>query len=58
MLPETWQFLGGMWWVLHLVAVAVVFLIGMVIGYGMAKPEPDPVNQDEQRRKEAERSNA
>ena len=31
-LPENWQFLGRFWWMLHLVAVGVVFWVGFLIG--------------------------
>ncbi len=31
-LPETWQFLGPWWWVLHILAIALVFWCGYLIG--------------------------
>lgn len=31
-LPETWRFLGGMWWILHIIALGLVFFIGYLVG--------------------------
>ena len=53
-LPETWQFLGGMWWVLHIISILLVFLVGFFAGQAWASPEADPVDQEMMRRKEAE----
>lgn len=35
-LPESWRFLGTMWWVLHVIAIGLVFYIGYVIGRSSA----------------------
>ncbi len=31
-LPQTFQFLGLGWWIVHLIAIPVVFYIGMITG--------------------------
>jgi len=44
-LPPSWQFLGPMWWVLHIVAIALVFYIGYAVGKssgGGADDAPPP----------------
>jgi len=38
MLPESWQFLGVWWWVLHVVGIALVFGFGYVVGRQSALP--------------------
>lgn len=53
-LPESWQFLGSMWWLLHAFAILLIFGIGYAVGHAAATPEKDPVDQDELRRKKAE----
>lgn len=32
LLPESWQFLRWGWWVVHLVAIPLVFFIGFLVG--------------------------
>ncbi len=41
-LPESWRFLGPMWWVLHLVAIGLVFYIGYVVGKNSGTEEEEP----------------
>lgn len=31
-LPASWQFLGPLWWVLHIVAISLVFYLGFIVG--------------------------
>jgi hypothetical protein len=31
-LPESLRFLGGLWWLLHLVSIGLVLYVGYVIG--------------------------
>jgi len=57
-LPETWKFLGGMWWILHVIAILLVFFAGFLIGKYSSEPEPDPVDQDELRRLEEEKKSS
>lgn len=38
-LPESWRFLGSLWWVLHIVAVGLVFYVGYLIGRSSAENE-------------------
>lgn len=51
-LPESWQFLGSMWWVLHVIVIVLIFFMGFIIGRTSASPEPDPVDQDALRKAE------
>ena len=37
-LSESWGFLGGAWWVLHIVAIALIFYCGYVVGQASASP--------------------
>lgn len=37
MLPEAFEFLNVGWWILHLIAIPVVFLLGFVVGKKKAK---------------------
>ena len=57
-LPDTWKFFGSMWWLLHIIGVILIFISGYLIGRYSAEPEPDPVDQDELRRLEKEKSRA
>jgi len=41
-LPETWRFLGPMWWLLHLAAICVVFYVGFVVGRASADKDRGP----------------
>lgn len=38
MLPESWQFLGMWWWVLHVIGIALVFGFGYLVGRQSALP--------------------
>ncbi len=40
-LPETWRFLGTMWWVLHACAIGLVFYVGYVVGKSSASGGSD-----------------
>jgi len=55
-LPQTWQFLGGMWWVLHLIAIALIFYIGYVIGKSSNESDEQPKGwaSDEEKKEDAE----
>ncbi|MGF1573831.1 MAG: hypothetical protein ACFCU1_12270 [Sumerlaeia bacterium] len=53
-LPASWQFLGSMWWVLHIFVIILIFYVGYAVGKNAATPEADPVDQDELRRKQGE----
>jgi len=40
LLPETFEFLRLGWWIVHIIAIAVVFMIGWAVGKkkGAARP--------------------
>jgi hypothetical protein len=38
-IPESWQFLGGWWWTLHVIAVGLVFYVGYLIGHATAQAQ-------------------
>ena len=39
MLPESWQVLGIWWWVLHVVAIGIIFGLGFLIVRHSMMPE-------------------
>lgn len=52
-LPESWQFLGTNWWILHVVSILLVFGIGYLVGRAsMEGPEdnviPPPPSFDDE----------
>jgi len=52
-LPESWQFLGPIWWVIHVVGIALVFFTGYLVGRSSMEgpeanvipPPPSELNQ-------------
>lgn len=36
-LPESWRFLGAMWWVLHVIVISLTFYLGYIIGQARAE---------------------
>ncbi|MDK2970875.1 MAG: hypothetical protein PWP23_630 [Candidatus Sumerlaeota bacterium] len=43
-LPESWRFLGGMWWVLHVIVISLTFYLGYIIGQARAERDADQVH--------------
>lgn len=53
-LPESLRFLGGLWWLLHLVSIGLVLYVGYVIGRSEGEAaarrgDAEPPHPDEER---------